>query len=182
MTKEGDVDHFTRVRCYREILKSYPSSLAMLSLLPIAMRMGGPKEAIWHAIIRKNYGCSHFIVGRDHAGPGNSKHGKPFYGEFEAQELIKKHEEELGIKILTFDNIVYVEDKGEYMQMKDVPSSSRILSISGTELRRRLIKGIDIPSWFTFPSVIKILRKTYPPRHEQGFTLFFTGLSGSGSI
>lgn len=180
MTKPGDVDHYTRVRCYIEILKTYPSGMAMLSLLPLAMRMAGPKEAVWHAIIRKNYGCTHFIVGRDHAGPGDTKFGKPFYGAYDAQELLLKHKEEIGIGVFVSKELVFVEDLGEYREPDDIPQGMRVLNISGTELRRRLFKGIDIPAWFSFPEVVSILRKSYPPRNKQGFTLFFTGLSGSG--
>jgi len=180
MTKPGDVDHYTRVRCYKEMIKHYPNDMAMCSLLPIAMRMAGPREACWHAIIRKNYGCTHFIVGRDHAGPGNNKNGEPFYDPYAAQELLNKHKEEIGIEALTFKMVCYVEDLNEYRTIDNIPEGSRVLNISGTELRRRLYKGIDIPEWFSFPSVVKILRETYPPRNNQGFTIFFTGLANAG--
>jgi sulfate adenylyltransferase len=142
--------------------------------------MAGPKEAVWHAIIRKNYGATHFIVGRDHAGPGNNSKGELFYGVYDAQDLVKKHAQELGMTIMDFRMVVYVEDKKEYFQEDQVPAGKRVLNISGTELRRRLYKGMDIPDWFSFPEVVKILRETYPPRTDQGFTLFFTGLSSSG--
>jgi sulfate adenylyltransferase len=180
MTKPGDVDHFTRVRCYEHLVKAYPEQTTALSLLPLAMRMGGPREAIWHAIIRKNYGCTHFIVGRDHAGPGKDSTGKPFYGPYDAQELMKKHEEELDISMVPFKNMVYVEDKAQYFPDDEVEKGARVLDISGTELRRRLQEGAEIPDWFSFPAVVAELRRTHPPRHEQGFTVFFTGLSGSG--
>jgi len=181
MTKPGDVDHYTRVRCYKELMKHYPSAnFAMLSLLPLAMRMAGPKEALWHALIRKNYGCTHFIVGRDHAGPGDNKLGKPFYHEYAAHDLVTKYESELGIKILKYSMVVFVEDMNEYRTMEEVEPGQRVLNISGTDLRRRLFRGIDIPEWFTFPSVVSILRQTHPSRRQQGFTLFFTGLSGAG--
>jgi sulfate adenylyltransferase len=180
MTKPGDVDHFTRVRCYEHLLKAYPEQTTALSLLPLAMRMGGPREAVWHAIIRKNYGCTHFIVGRDHAGPGNDSNGKPFYGPYDAQELMKKHEKELDISMVPFKNMVYVEDKAQYFPEDEVEKGTRTLDISGTELRRRLQEGSDIPEWFSFPDVVAELRRTHPPRHKQGFTVFFTGLSGSG--
>ena len=180
MTKPGDVDHYTRVRCYKEILKTYPKGLAMLSLLPLAMRMAGPKEAVWHAIIRKNYGCTHFIVGRDHAGPGNNRDGKPFYDPYAAQKLIQEHAEEIGITPLLYHQLSYVEELNEYLPSDSVPAGLRVLDISGTELRRRLFKGIEIPAWFSYPEVVKILRQTHPPRARQGFTIFFTGLSGSG--
>lgn len=180
MTKPGDIDHYTRVRCYQALLKHYPKGTAFLSLLPLAMRMGGPREAILHAIIRKNYGCTHFIVGRDHAGPGNDYSGKPFYGPYEAQEMLKKYEDELEIKMVPFKMVVYVEDLDKYYPVDEVPEGKRTLSISGTELRSRLSEGSDIPEWFTFPEVADELRRTHPPRHKQGFTVFFTGLSGAG--
>lgn len=180
MTKPGDVDHYTRVRCYQAILPHYPANTVKLALLPLAMRMGGPREAVWHAIIRKNYGCTHFIVGRDHAGPGKDSKGKPFYDPYGAQELLREHEKEVGVSMVPFKNMVYLEDKDTYVPEDEVPQGSRVLNISGTELRDRLAEGRDIPSWFTYPQVVAELRRTYPPRHEQGFTVFFTGLSGSG--
>ncbi|HVY65643.1 MAG TPA: bifunctional sulfate adenylyltransferase/adenylylsulfate kinase [Gammaproteobacteria bacterium] len=180
MTKPGDVDHFTRVRCYEHLLRAYPEQTTTLSLLPLAMRMGGPREAMWHAIIRKNYGCTHFIVGRDHAGPGKDSAGNPFYGPYDAQELMKKHEKELDITMVPFKNMVYVEDKAQYFPEDEIEKGWRTLDISGTELRRRLQEGADIPEWFSFPDVVAELRRTHPPRHKQGFTVFFTGLSGSG--
>ncbi|HEX7082143.1 MAG TPA: bifunctional sulfate adenylyltransferase/adenylylsulfate kinase [Gammaproteobacteria bacterium] len=180
MTKPGDVDHFTRVRCYEHLLAYYPEQTTALSLLPLAMRMGGPREAVWHSIIRKNYGCTHFIVGRDHAGPGKGSDGKPFYGPYDAQRLMKEHERELDITMVPFKNMLYVEDRAQYMPEDEVDESMRTLSLSGTELRRRLQEGVDIPEWFSFPEVVAELRRTHPPRHRQGFTVFFTGLSGSG--
>jgi sulfate adenylyltransferase len=180
LTKPGDVDHYTRVRCYKEIITHYPEGLAQLSLLPLAMRMAGPKEAVWHAIIRKNYGLTHFIVGRDHAGPGNNRDGKPFYDVYAAQTLLEKHAEEIGIKVMKYSMVVFVEDTQEYKTEDEILPGQKVLNISGTELRRRLFLGIDIPEWFSYPSVVKILRQTYPPRNQQGFTLFLTGLSGAG--
>ena len=180
MTQPGDVDHYTRVRCYQALLPRYPQTTVHLSLLPLAMRMGGPREAVWHAIIRKNYGCSHLIVGRDHAGPGSDSQGKPFYGPYDAQELLREHESELGVAMVPFRMMAYVEDKDSYMPQDEVPEDSRVLSISGTELRRRLAEGLEIPEWFTYPEVAKELQKSHPPRRRQGFTVFFTGLSGAG--
>jgi sulfate adenylyltransferase len=180
MTKPGDVDHYTRVRCYQAVLGHYPKNTAVLSLLPLAMRMGGPREAIFHAIIRKNYGCTHLIVGRDHAGPGSDASGEPFYGPYEAQELLKTHQDELGIKMVPFKMMVYVEDKDAYMPVDEVPEDMKTKFISGTELRDRLANGRNIPSWFSFPEVIVELRRTYPPRSRQGFAVFFTGLPSSG--
>ncbi len=180
MTKAGDVDHYTRVRCYEALLSRYPHHTVKLSLLPLAMRMGGPREAVWHAIIRKNYGCTHLIVGRDHAGPGKDSSGTPFYGPYEAQELLQKYEDELGVAMVPFRQMLYLEDRDVYVPEDEVPEGVRTLDISGTELRRRLAEGKEIPEWFSFPEVVRELRKSSPPRHRQGFTVFFTGLSGSG--
>jgi sulfate adenylyltransferase len=180
MTKPGDIDHYTRVRCYEKLTAHYPEQTTMLSLLPLAMRMGGPREALWHAIIRKNYGCTHFIVGRDHAGPGSDSNGKPFYGPYDAQVLVQKHHEELGIVMVPFQEMVYVQERAQYVAANEVQAGETVLNISGTELRRRLHEGLEIPEWFTYPEVIAELRRTHPPRHKQGFTVFFTGLSGAG--
>ncbi|MCU1299608.1 MAG: sat cysC [Acidobacteriaceae bacterium] len=180
MTKPGDVDYFTRVRCYQLLLSKYPAGTAKLGLLPLAMRMGGPREAIWHALIRKNYGVTHFIVGRDHAGPGKDSDGKPFYGPYEAQEVFKKHEADIGVTMVPFSMMVYLEDEDRYVPDNEVPQGARVLNLSGTDLRDRLNEGRDIPSWFTYPEVVQELRRSFPPRHKQGLTIFFTGLSGSG--
>jgi len=180
MTKPGDVDYFTRVRCYQLLLSKFPAGSVKLSMLPLAMRMGGPREAIWHALIRKNHGVTHFIVGRDHAGPGKDSDGKNFYGPYDAQELFKKHEADIGVTMVPFNMMVYLEDKDQYVPDNEVTNGSRVLNISGTELRDRLNEGRDIPSWFTYPEVVHELRRSYPPRHKQGVTIFFTGLSGSG--
>jgi sulfate adenylyltransferase len=180
LTKPGDVDHYTRVKCYEKVLPKYPKGTVFLSLLPLAMRMGGPREALWHAIIRKNYGCNYLIVGRDHAGPGNDKNGNPFYGPYDAQELLVQHEAELGIKMVPFKLMVFVEDRAEYQPIDEISKDTKTLSISGTELRRRLDKGLDIPDWFTYQEVVEELRFTRPPLNKRGFTVFFTGLSGSG--
>lgn len=179
-TKPGDVDAFTRIKCYLGLLPYYPDGLATLSLLPIAMRMAGPREALWHAIIRKNYGCTHFIVGRDHAGPGKDREGKDFYAPYAAQDLLKAHSEEMGIEIVCFNEMVYVQEDDNYQTSDEVDPSKTIMSISGTQLREMLKEGSEIPSWFTFPEVVAELRKAYPPRLQQGFTLFFTGLSAAG--
>jgi len=180
MTKPGDVDHYTRVRCYQALLPSYPPNAAMLSLLPLAMRMGGPREGLWHAIIRKNYGCTHFIVGRDHAGPGKDASGKPFYGPYDAQELLSRHQAELGIAMVPFKQMLYVPESDSYFPEDAVPAGAKTIDISGTEQRRRLQQGIELPAWFTFPAVERELRRSSPPRARQGFSVFFTGLSGSG--
>lgn len=180
MTKPGDIDHFTRVRCYEAVLGQYPASTTHMSLLNLAMRMAGPREALWHALIRKNHGCTHFIVGRDHAGPGKNSQGKDFYGPYDAQELVTQYSGEIGIEMVPFKQMSYVQERAEYMPADEVPEGSTVLDISGTELRRRLQEGIEIPDWFSFPDVVAELRRTKPPRAKQGFTVFFTGLSGSG--
>jgi sulfate adenylyltransferase len=180
MTKPGDVDHFTRVRCYEAVLDQYPSSTTTMSLLNLAMRMAGPREAVWHGLIRKNHGCTHFIVGRDHAGPGKNSAGQDFYGPYDAQTLFKEHEAEIGLEMVDFKHMVYVQEKAQYFPANEVAKGDTILDISGTELRRRLREGLEIPEWFSFPQVVQELRRTSPARNKQGFTVFFTGLSGSG--
>jgi sulfate adenylyltransferase len=180
MTKPGDVDHFTRVRCYEAVLDQYPASTTAMSLLNLAMRMAGPREAVWHGLIRANHGCSHFIVGRDHAGPGKNSAGKDFYGPYDAQELFKKYEAEIGLEMVDFKHMVYVQEKAQYYPADEVPEGGTVLDISGTELRRRLAEGLEIPKWFSFPQVVTELRRTRPARNKQGFTVFFTGFSGSG--
>jgi sulfate adenylyltransferase len=180
MTKPGDVDHFTRVRCYEAVLDQYPASTTHLSLLNLAMRMAGPREALWHAIIRRNHGLTHFIVGRDHAGPGKNSQGQEFYGPYDAQTLVAEHQAEIGIEMVDFKQMVYVQEKAQYYPVDEVPEGATVLDISGTELRRRLREGLEIPDWFSFPQVVAELRRTSPARSKQGFTVFFTGLSGSG--
>ncbi len=180
MTQPGDVDHYTRVRCYEHLISTYPEQTTMLSLLPLAMRMGGPREAVWHAIIRKNYGCTHLIVGRDHASPGNGSDGNPFYEPYAAQELLAEVEGELGVQMIPFREMVYVQERGQYVSYDEVQPGETVLNLSGTELRRRLRDGIEVPDWFSFKDVIAELRRSYPSRHRQGFTILFTGLSGAG--
>jgi sulfate adenylyltransferase len=181
MTKPGDVDHYTRVRIYKALVENYYDKSTLLSLLPLAMRMAGPREVLLHAIIRRNHGANHFIVGRDHAGPGKDSTGKPFYGPYDAQEMMKKYEEELCVKMIPFEELVYLPDEARYVEGKDVPSGARTLNISGTQVRDDyLAKGILLPEWFTRPETAEILREMYPPRHKQGFCIWFTGLSGSG--
>ena len=180
LTRQGDVDHFTRVRCYEKIMEHYPEQTTTLSLLNLAMRMAGPREALWHGLIRKNFGCTHFIVGRDHAGPGKDPRGQPFYGPYQAQELFSQHEKEMDISLVPFQQMVYVEDRAQYIPLDETTPDMRIKTLTGTEFRRRLNEGLEIPEWFSYPEIIAELRKRYPPRHKQGLTLFFTGLSGSG--
>ncbi|KZT61948.1 putative sulfate adenylyltransferase [Calocera cornea HHB12733] len=180
MTKPGDVDHYTRVRVYQSILPRYPNGMAHLALLPLAMRMAGPREAVWHAIIRKNFGATHFIVGRDHAGPGKNSQGKDFYGPYDAQELVTKYQDELQIEMVPFQMMTYVPALDEYQPVDEVAPGTKTLDISGTELRKRLRTGAPIPDWFSYDSVVKVLRESYPPRDKQGFVLFLTGLYNSG--
>lgn len=180
LTKPGDIDYLTRVRCYQKILPYYPEKSVTLSLLPLAMRMGGPREALWHAIIRKNYGCTHFIVGRDHAGPGNDSQNKPFYDPYAAQDFVAKYQDEIGIKIIPFQEMVYIKEKQIYCPANELKSDDTALTISGTQLRNSLESGNQIPDWFSFPEILQELRDAHPQKHKQGFTLFFTGLSGSG--
>jgi|YNPBryunderm2012_1023409.scaffolds.fasta_scaffold01767_5 sulfate adenylyltransferase len=182
MTKPGDVDHFTRVRSYRLLVdKYYDPGRTLLSLLPLAMRMAGPREAVWHAIIRRNYGANHFIVGRDHAGPGNDSNGKPFYEPYAAQELLAHHAAEIGVKMIPFTELVYLKREGRYVPIDEVPPGAEIATISGSQVRDEyLAKGRLLPEWFTRPETAEILRQMYPPRHRQGFCVWFTGLSGAG--
>ncbi|KAI9812252.1 MAG: Sulfate adenylyltransferase [Phylliscum demangeonii] len=180
LTKPGDIDHFTRVRVYQALLPRYPNGMAVLGLLPLAMRMGGPREAIWHAIIRKNHGATHFIVGRDHAGPGKNSRGVDFYGPYDAQQEVEKHRDELGIEVVPFQQLTYLPEQDEYRPKDEVLPGTRTLDISGTDLRHRLRTGKEIPEWFSYPEVVKVLRESYPPRHRQGFTVFLTGVQNSG--
>lgn len=182
MTKPGDVDHYTRVRVYRALVENYyDQSKTLLSLLPLAMRMAGPREAIWHAIIRRNYGANHFIIGRDHAGPGTDSHGKPFYGPYEAQAMLEQYAAELGVTPIEFKNLVYLADEERYEDETKVPEGAKVYSISGTQVRDEyLAKGMTLPEWFTRKETAEILTQMYPPRHKQGVCIWFTGLSGSG--
>ncbi|MFO7917157.1 MAG: bifunctional sulfate adenylyltransferase/adenylylsulfate kinase [Anaerolineae bacterium] len=182
MTKPGDVDHYTRVRTYRALTQRYyDPQRVVLSLLPLAMRMGGPREALWHMLIRRNYGANHLVIGRDHAGPGTDSQGRPFYGPYEAQQLAREHSEELGVEMVPFRMLAYLPDEDRYEEVDKIPEGVRTMSISGTEVRDEYLdKGQPFPSWFTRPEVAEILREAYPARSQQGFCLWFTGLSGSG--
>ena len=182
MTKPGDVDHYTRVRTYMALARNYyePDRI-LLALLPLAMRMAGPREALWHALIRRNHGANHLIVGRDHASPGVDSEGKPFYGPYDAQELVKAHEAELGVTPLPFHELVYLEDEARYEERSRIPDGARIASISGTQVREEYLRnGRKLPDWFTRPEVADILAESHPPRHRQGACIWFTGLSGAG--
>ncbi|MGD9562093.1 MAG: bifunctional sulfate adenylyltransferase/adenylylsulfate kinase [Pyrinomonadaceae bacterium] len=182
MTKEGDIDHYTRVRTYKAVAEqAYPADRVLLSLLPLAMRMAGPREALWHAIIRRNYGANHLIVGRDHASPGIDSQGRPFYHPLAAQELAKKYSAETGVGVIAFDEFAYLPDEDRYEEAGKISEGSRTLSLSGTQVRRDYLgKGIELPDWFSRKEVASILSETYPPRNRQGVCIWFTGLSGSG--
>jgi sulfate adenylyltransferase len=180
LTKPGDIDHFTRVRVYQALMPRYPNGMAVLALLPLAMRMAGPREAIWHAIIRKNHGATHFIVGRDHAGPGKNSKGVDFYGPYDAQDAVEKYRDELGIEVVPFLQMTYLPDSDEYKPKNEVAEGIKTLDISGTELRKRLRTGQEIPEWFSYPEVVRVLRESHPPRSQQGFTVFLTGYQNSG--
>lgn len=172
LTKPGDIDHHTRVRVYQQIIKKYPPGTAELSLLPLAMRMGGPREAVWHALIRKNFGATHFIVGRDHAGPGSNSKGVDFYGPYDAQDMVAQFKEELGITIVPFRMVTYLPDEDRYAPIDTISQDTKTLNISGTELRKRLRDGTEIPAWFSYPEVVKVLRERHPPRPSQGFAIY----------
>lgn len=182
MTQPGDVDHYTRVRVYRTLIDSYyEEDRSLLSLLPLAMRMAGPREAVWHAIIRRNYGANHLIVGRDHAGPGPDSRGEPFYGPYDAQDMIMHYADELGVKPVPFTEMVYLEDEDRYEENSKLPNGAKVRKISGTQVREEYLgKGVPLPPWFSRPAVAEILAESFPPRHRRGVCLWFTGLSGSG--
>jgi sulfate adenylyltransferase len=182
LTKPGDVDHYTRCRVYKALYDHYyDQEKTVLSLLPLAMRMAGPREAVMHAIIRRNYGANHFIVGRDHAGPGVDGEGKPFYGPYDAQELLSKHEEEVGVNMVPFKWMVYLADEERYEEADKVPEGADVKTISGTQVRDDyLAQGKLLPEWFTRKETAEILMDVNPPQHRRGFCLWFTGLSGSG--
>ena len=180
ISKPGDIDHFTRVKCYQHILKYYPENSVELSLINLAMRMAGPKEAVWHAIIRKNYGCNRIIIGRDHAGPGIDAEGKPYYQPYDAQELIAQYQEELEIKMVPFKEMVFAKNKKTFLPLDKIEQDDPIEKLSGTQFKEFLQQRTEIPNWYSFPEVIHELRKRFPKLHNQGLTVFFTGLSGAG--
>ena len=182
LTQPGDIDHFTRVRTYKILVeKYYDRHRTALSLLPLAMRMAGPREAVWHAIIRRNYGASHFIVGRDHVGPGKDSSGQPFYGPYDAQNLLQQFEDEIGVKMVPFKELVFLPDEDRYEERDHVPAGTRVSSISGTEVRIDYLgNGKKLPEWFTRPETAAVLSTISPPIHQRGFCVWFTGLSGAG--
>ncbi len=180
MTKPGDFDHYTRVRCYHKVGQHYPPDTFILSLLPLAMRLSGPREALLHAIVSKNYGCTHFITGRDHAGPGLDSNGKPYYGSNDARKLTEAYSTEIGVNIVSFEEMVYLPFEDEFRTADQVPEGTQFISLSGSDIRKRIREGRRIPDWATFPEVIEEIQKAYPPPRKQGFTVFLTGLSGAG--
>ncbi len=179
-TKEGDIDYVTRVKSYKQLYEARMKDFAELSLLPLAMRMAGPREALWHALIRKNYGCTHFIVGRDHAGPGKDKNGVPFYGPYDAQELALAHQKDLGIIILPQQEMLYVPKDDTYRSWQEIPAGTETKNISGTAFRSMLAAGDPVPEWFSFPEVVETLREGVSQRSRKGCTIFLTGLPSSG--
>ena len=180
VTKPGDFDHFTRMRCYQKVAAHYPPDSYILNLLPLAMRMAGPREAILHMIIGKNFGCTHFVIGHDHASPGNDSKNKPFFKYDEATKLARNATKELGVETITFEEMVYLPFDDEYKIASQVPKDKDTISFTGTDIQKRIRTGKKVPDWATFPEVIKELQKSYPPPSKQGFTVFCTGLSGAG--
>ena len=180
MTKPGDFDHYTRVRCYRAVTRHYPPDSFVLNLLPLSMRLAGPRDALLHMIIAKNYGCTHLIVGRDHASPGSDAGGKPFYESHAARKLAEEYSQEIGVTVVPFEELVYLPFEDEYRPADQVPEGTQKISFSSSHIRDRIRAGRRIPEWATFPEVIAELRKAYPSPRQQGFTIFLTGLSGAG--
>lgn len=177
----GNLDHYTHVRCYQEFIKKFPRNMISLGLLPLAKRWAGPREALWQAIIKRNFGCSHFLVADDHGDPFASQLDKEnFYPAGAAQKLVKQYEDEIGIKMIGEEKMVYVEDQAQYVPLKEINNDMVVKTISSSELQRRLENGLEIPDWFSYPEVVSELRRAFPPRSKQGFTIFITGLSGSG--
>jgi sulfate adenylyltransferase len=182
MTKPGDIDYFTRVRTYKALARGYyhPDRI-LLSLLPLAMRLAGPREALWHALIRRNYGANHMIIGRDHASPGNDSTGKPFYDPYAAQELVEKFQDEIGVKVLSFGEFVYLPEEDRYEDVRKLAPGAVTAQLSGTRVREWYRDGgAELPAWFSRPEVSAAIAETYPPRHKQGFCVWFTGLSAAG--
>lgn len=182
LTKPGDIDHFTRVRTYKTLAaKYYDPNRILLALLPLAMRLAGPREALWHALIRRNYGANHMIIGRDHASPGNDSNGKPFYPPYAAQELVQEFAEEVGVRVLPFGEFVYLPQEHRYEELRKVEPQVATAQLSGTLVRDWHRRGITaLPSWFARPEVTAAIADVYPPRYKQGFCVWFTGLSAAG--
>lgn len=182
LTKPGDIDYFTRVRTYKALVNNYydPERI-VLALLPLAMRMAGPREALWHALIRRNYGANHIIIGRDHASPGNDSNDRPFYGPYAAQDLVHEFEKEIAVKVLSFGEFVYLPEEDRYEDVRQLEPNTVTAQLSGTQAREWYRDGsADLPAWFTRPEVTAAISETYPPRYKQGFCIWFTGLSAAG--
>ena len=182
MTRPGDVDHYTRVRTYKVLVERYyEPTRVVLTLLSLAMRLAGPREGLWHAIIRRNYGANYLIVGRDHASPGADSTGRPFYGAYDAQELLDRFKDELGVGVVAFQELMYLPEEDRYEEISKIPAHVRTATISGTQVREEYLNnGRQLPAWFTRPEVAEILAGSYPPKHRQGVCIWFTGLSASG--
>ena len=182
MSKPGDLHYYSRVHCYEAILKRYPKSLVELALIPMAMRMAGPREALMNAIIRQNYGCTHYIIGTEHAGPPNVREsGKRFYDTGESQKFVERYKEDIDIEFINIEELCYDEDKERFITRTDNKQAlCSSESFSNARILRSLLNNEDIPPWMTFPEILDTLQQSYPPRSKQGLTLFFTGFSGSG--
>lgn len=182
LTKPGDVNHFCRVRTYQKWMRAaLDPARALLTLLPLAMRLAGPREALWHALIRRNYGANHIIIGRDHASPGHDSRGVPFYPPYAAQKLVQSFSEELGVGVIPFEELVYLPEEDRYEELSKVPAGTKRVSLSGTQVREEYLDlGKELPDWFMHPEVSQILSESYPPLHRQGLCVWFTGLSGAG--
>jgi len=180
MTKHDDFDHFIRARCYRQVARHYPPDSYVLTLLPLSIRMSGPRDALLDTIIARNYGCTHFIIGHDHASPGKDKQGNPFYPSNQARELAAEFAREIGMEIVPFEEMVYLPFEDEYRSVDQVEPGTQTISLTGSDIRRRIREGRHIPDWATFPEVVEEMRRAYPPPQRQGFTVFLTGLSGAG--
>jgi sulfate adenylyltransferase len=180
MTKPDDFDHYTRVRCHQAVARHYPPNSFILNLLPLAMRLAGPRSALLDTIIAKNFGCTHFIVGHDHASPGSDDQGNSFYDSEETQRAVAEHAQDLGIDILPFEEMVYLSFEDQFCFRNQAPEGAQCISLSGSDIRKRFQSGRRIPGWATFPEVIEVLEQAYPPPGKKGFTVFLTGLSGAG--
>ena len=180
MTGPGDFDYYTRVRCYRHVVGCFPPESAVMSLLPISTRMAGPRDALLQCIIGKNYGCTHFIIGHQHADPGGQNGASPFYDSDATQSLVQDVAEEVGISVVPFNELVYLPFEDEFYPKDEVAPATETISLSSLDIPERIRSGRKIPRWATFPEVVAELKKAYPPPIKQGFTIFFTGLSGAG--
>ena len=181
LTKPGDVGHITRVRTYKAFTEqSFSKENALLGIVPLAMRMAGPREALFHAIVRRNYGANHFIIGRDHASPGEDSNGNPFYPPYAAQDLAKSYSEEIGVEIVTFPELRYFPDDDKWRSAQRPELHKCSVSVSGTSIRKELKDGKAIPKWAMQSTAAEILSEAFPPKHRQGVCIWFTGLSAAG--